>query len=99
VRYARTGVRVDVEISDPAGRRLVVLLVTDDGPGIPAAERERVFDRFYRVQQSRSRESGGTGLGLAIVRDVVRAHGGSVRLSGGPDGRGTQAVVTLPAAP
>jgi signal transduction histidine kinase len=97
VRYARTNVRVDVELSEAGGRRLATLLVTDDGQGIPAPERERVFDRFYRVQQSRSRESGGTGLGLAIVRDVIRAHGGSVRLTANPAGRGTQAVVTLPA--
>ena len=97
VRYARTGVRVDVETTDAGGRRTATLLVTDDGRGIPAAERERVFDRFYRVQQSRSRETGGTGLGLAIVRDVVRAHGGSVRLTANPAGHGTQAVVTLPA--
>ncbi|MDT4937809.1 MAG: hypothetical protein QOG80_1480 [Pseudonocardiales bacterium] len=96
VRYARTEVVVSVETSDTAGRRSVTLSVTDDGRGIPAAERERVFDRFYRVQASRSRETGGTGLGLAIVRDVVRAHGGSVRLVANPAGRGTQALVTLP---
>ncbi|MDT4909913.1 MAG: hypothetical protein QOI69_3154, partial [Pseudonocardiales bacterium] len=67
------------------------------GPGIPEAERERVFDRFYRLAASRSRESGGTGLGLSIVRDIVRAHGGSVRLTSRPDGRpGLQATVILP---
>ena len=96
VRFARTGVTIGVESANGAGRRTVTLLVTDDGRGIPPAERERVFDRFYRVTASRSRETGGTGLGLAIVRDVVRAHGGTVRLTSNPAGRGTQAIVTLP---
>jgi signal transduction histidine kinase len=82
-----------------AGRPTVTLTVTDDGPGIPPGERERVFDRFYRLEASRSREYGGTGLGLPIVRDLVRAHGGSVRLAARPDGAsGLQAVVVLPAA-
>ena len=62
--------------------------------GIPEAERERVFDRFYRTESSRSRESGGTGLGLPIVRDLVRAHGGSVRLV--DNDPGLRAVVHLP---
>ncbi|HJQ44240.1 MAG TPA: HAMP domain-containing sensor histidine kinase, partial [Jatrophihabitantaceae bacterium] len=97
VRYARTGVTVDIEPRSSTGRPTVTLLVTDDGPGIPPNERERVFDRFYRVQASRSRDTGGTGLGLAIVRDVVRAHGGTVRLIANPAGQGTQAVVALPA--
>ena len=93
VRYAATEVNVSIE----ADARSVTLLVTDDGRGIPPNERERVFDRFYRVQASRSRGSGGTGLGLSIVRDVVRAHGGTVRLAARPDGRnGLQAIVVLP---
>ncbi|HEV7193960.1 MAG TPA: ATP-binding protein [Jatrophihabitantaceae bacterium] len=94
VRYASARVTVSVE-SDSSST--LTMLVTDDGRGIPADERERVFDRFYRVQASRSRGSGGTGLGLSIVRDVVRAHGGSVRLAARPDGKpGLQAIVVLP---
>jgi len=73
------------------------LTVADDGPGIPADERERVFDRFYRTESSRSRESGGTGLGLPIVRDLVRAHGGAVWLESNDPG--LRAVVALPLRP
>ena len=94
VRYARTAVRVDVRAVD---HNTACLTVTDDGPGLPPAERERVFDRFYRAEVSRSRDSGGTGLGLPIVRDLVRAHHGSVELRERPDGAaGLQAVVQLP---
>jgi two-component system OmpR family sensor kinase len=59
---------------------MVCLSVADDGPGIPAGEREQVFDRFYRLDDARSRAEGGTGLGLSIVREIVIAHGGTVRL-------------------
>ena len=58
----------------------VLLTVTDDGPGVPAADRERVFERFTRLDDARSRDEGGSGLGLAIVRELVRAHGGDVHL-------------------
>ncbi len=92
-RYARTEVRVAIK----AGRNRARLTVTDDGPGLPESERERVFDRFYRSESSRSRDSGGTGLGLPIVRDLVRTHNGSVRLTARPDGAaGLVAVVDLP---
>jgi signal transduction histidine kinase len=97
VRHARSEVWVEVDTGTLAGRATVTLRVTDDGPGIPAAERERVFDRFYRLAASRARESGGTGLGLSIVRDLVRAHGGTVRLTDRPDdGTGLQVTVILP---
>jgi signal transduction histidine kinase len=100
VRYARSEVRVELRRGRLAGRPIVRLTVTDDGPGIAPAERERVFDRFYRIEESRARESGGTGLGLPIVRDLVRAHGGSVRLTDRPGGQpGLQALVVLPLEP
>lgn len=93
VRYAATRVQVDVDADGPFAR----LTVTDDGPGLPESERERVFDRFYRSETSRSRDSGGTGLGLPIVRDLLRAHGGTVRLIDRPDGAaGLLALVLLP---
>jgi signal transduction histidine kinase len=73
------------------------LQVHDDGAGIPAEARERVFERFVRLDESRNRAAGGSGLGLAIVREVVAAHGGSVRVLE-PDRhrRGTIIEVTLP---
>jgi signal transduction histidine kinase len=74
----------------------VVLTVDDDGPGIPATERERVFERFVRLDEGRSRGAGGTGLGLAIVQEIARAHGGEVELADAPLG-GLRAQVRLPA--
>jgi len=71
--------------------------VRDDGPGIPEAELERVFEPFYRLESSRNRDTGGTGLGLSIARDVVQAHGGSLVLANLPV-HGLEAVVTLPRA-
>ena len=73
------------------------LWVADDGPGIPVADRERVFERFTRLDQSRTRGTGGYGLGLAIAAEVVRAHGGRIGVTDGPDG-GAQVVVDLPAS-
>ncbi len=73
----------------------VRLEVVDDGPGIAPDDRERVFERFTRLDEARSRDVGGTGLGLAIVREVARSHGGTVQVADGPGGR---FVVLLPLA-
>jgi signal transduction histidine kinase len=73
----------------------VTVTVDDDGPGIPETEVERVFDPFYRIESSRSRETGGVGLGLSVVRSVVRGHGGDIILANRPDG-GLRATVVLP---
>lgn len=73
----------------------IVIAVEDEGPGIPEGELEFAFEPFYRIEDSRSRETGGTGLGLAIVRQVVRSHGGDARLSNRP-GRGMRAEIRLP---
>jgi signal transduction histidine kinase len=70
--------------------------VVDDGPGIAAADRDRVFERFTRLDAARSRDEGGTGLGLAIVRTAVRQHGGSVEVHDGDDGVGARLQVRLP---
>jgi signal transduction histidine kinase len=69
--------------------------VRDAGPGIPQAEQTRVFDPFYRVETSRSRESGGTGLGLTIARNIAEQHGGSIALANHPEG-GLEATLILP---
>ncbi len=83
------------------GRKLsdeqIELFIRDNGPGIPAEAKARVFERFYRVDKARSREQGGTGLGLAIVKNVVQAHGGEVRVESAP-GQGTTFFFTLPVA-
>ena len=71
-----------------------VLIVEDDGPGIPAPDAERVFERFYRADPARSASDGGVGLGLAIVRWIVELHGGSVRADTGVTG--CRMVVELP---
>jgi two-component system OmpR family sensor kinase len=73
----------------------VSIAVGDEGPGFNPADAERVFDRFYRSGESRSRDSGGTGLGLAIVRGLVERSGGTIVLATGPE-RGTTVTVTLP---
>jgi signal transduction histidine kinase len=75
----------------------LVVTIDDDGPGIPPGELDRVFDPFYRLENSRSRETGGTGLGLTVARSTIRAHGGDIRLRNRSDG-GLSVVVTLPIA-
>jgi len=91
VRHAAS--RVEVSVGSEGG--LAVLAVTDDGPGIPAGDRERVFERFTRLDDSRSREHGGAGLGLAIAREIVRAHGGELTAEDGAPG--ARLVMRLPA--
>src|ERR671931_755849 len=76
----------------------VVLEVADEGPGVPAEEAERIFERFHRIDRSRARSHGGVGLGLAIVRSVVEAHGGAVSYRRRPEG-GSIFGVSLPPAP
>jgi signal transduction histidine kinase len=79
VRYGERA-RVQLRSSDEG----VEILVEDDGPGIPDAEREKVFDPFVRLDGSRNRDTGGVGLGLSIARSIVRNHGGDIQLSQGP---------------
>jgi len=74
----------------------VEIAVLDRGPGIPEADRERVFDMFYSAHRGDRRPHGGTGLGLAICRGLVTAHGGHIEALAGPDGRGTTMRITLP---
>ena len=89
-------VDIHAEISrDFLRHRHVELCVADDGPGIPTEARERVFERFYRVDKARSRDAGGTGLGLAIVKHIVQSHGGKVWVESEP-GKGARFHFTLP---
>lgn len=90
-RHARSAVSVSVL---RRGRQ-VVLAVADDGAGVPEAERERVFERFVRLDAARSRDDGGAGLGLAIARDVARRHGGTLDLGTAPSG-GARFELRLP---
>ncbi|MDP1900396.1 MAG: ATP-binding protein [Rubrivivax sp.] len=87
------GARAGVEVA-ARGHELQIT-VDDDGPGLEAQELTRVFEPFYRVESSRSRETGGVGLGLAIVRQVARSHGGEVELLNRPEG-GLRALMRLP---
>ena len=73
----------------------VQVVIEDEGPGIPEAELDRVFEPFVRLETSRSRDTGGSGLGLAIARSIIRGHGGDIRLENRPEG-GLRATVALP---
>jgi two-component system, OmpR family, phosphate regulon sensor histidine kinase PhoR len=95
LRY--TSARGTVCVRLNASESRAVLQVADTGEGIPASELPRIFERFYRVDKARARQTGGTGLGLAIVRHVAEAHGGAVRVDS-ELGRGSTFTVTLPSA-
>ena len=94
LRYTPEGGRIDVAIDDDAGH--AVLSVADTGPGIPAGDRERVFDRFHRGAEVGAHQNG-SGLGLSIVKRIADAHGATVTLDTGADGRGLVARVRFPA--
>ena len=96
IKYGRQGGKIEVG-GEREDQQWVKLWVEDDGPGIPADSRSRVFERFYRVDRARSREAGGTGLGLSIVKHIVQAHGGHVSVES-EVGTGTRFHFTLPVA-
>ena len=95
VKYSDDGGKVSLRV------RLVdewiEVAVRDQGPGIPTRDLERIFERFYRVDRARARDTGGTGLGLSIVRHVAQNHGGDIRVSS-KEGRGSTFTLRLPAA-
>jgi signal transduction histidine kinase len=93
LRYAATS----VELSVRADGGEAVIRVCDDGPGIPPADRERIWERFTRLDDGRSRKSGASGLGLAMVRDLTAAHGGTAAVTSRPTGPGALFEVRLPA--
>lgn len=82
-----------VEIREEEGRARIT--VSDTGIGIPREDQSHVFERFYRIDKSRSRRSGGTGLGLSIVKHAVQYHNGEIELKSNP-GEGTQITIFLP---
>ncbi|WP_124099347.1 ATP-binding protein [Ruminococcus sp. Marseille-P6503] len=93
VKYNNDGGSVWVEVSRSGGNAVVV--VRDNGIGIAEKDRERVFERFYRVDKSRSKQTGGTGLGLSIVKHIVAYHNGEIAISSSL-GKGTEITVTIP---
>ena len=96
IKFSREGGRVGICVQEAGG--FVEVRVLDEAPTLPASDRERVFERFYRAQQSRSSDVAGSGLGLAIVRWAVGLHGGHVRVEG-REGSGNVFVVILPTFP
>jgi signal transduction histidine kinase len=102
LKYSPEGSKVKVSVwADHArinegGKRGVAYIAVDDsGPGIPKEERDRVFERFYRLDRSRAQDSGGRGLGLAIALEIVKAHGGRIEV-GDSDLGGASFIVSLP---
>ncbi|MFQ6613315.1 MAG: ATP-binding protein [Fidelibacterota bacterium] len=93
IKYSPTGGQVRIAVTAGDGRLQITF--EDQGPGIPEEDRERVFERFFRVNSGRDREEGGTGLGLAIVKHILRLHGGTISVINRPEG-GSCFTVLLP---
>jgi two-component system sensor histidine kinase SenX3 len=95
VKYSEPGSPVQVRVRVEG--TMAELMVADNGIGIPASDHDRIFERFYRVDRARSRDTGGTGLGLSIVRHVATNHGGDVLVSS-QEGEGSTFVLRIPMA-
>ena len=100
VRYSPPGAQVDVSVvrrdsrSPDAGVAGLAIVIRDRGPGVPAGDLERIFEPFYRVAESRERDTGGEGVGLAITAQVMKAHGGSATANS-PTGGGLEVILSL----
>jgi len=99
VKYSPPGTSIQVQLNLVNGEapisKQLNLAIKDEGPGIPVAETDRVFDRFYRLDESRARDTGGAGLGLAIAKWSIEAHGGKILLDSSP-GNGSVFNIRLP---
>lgn len=87
--------RISVQTAQDGGKKMVHILIRDGGPGIPEDQQQKVFEPFYRMETSRSRDTGGTGLGLTIAQNIAQQHGGSLQLSNLPEG-GLEVRLSLP---
>ena len=95
VKYTPDGGHIDVKLRCE-NNEMVKVVVTDNGIGIPKEDISHLFERFYRVEKSRTQDAGGTGLGLAIAKELVEAHGGSISVDS-TVGKGTCVTVAIPA--
>ena len=96
VKYGPAGQEVRISATHENG--VARLWVTDGGPGIPRADRERVWERFWRLERDRGSSIAGSGIGLAVVRELATLHHGRAWIDDpGPDGSGTRVVIELPA--
>ncbi|HUX37579.1 MAG TPA: ATP-binding protein, partial [Rectinemataceae bacterium] len=98
VKYTPDGGSVEIAARREGAEGAFAIEVSDSGPGIPQGEEERVFERFYRLDRSRSREGGGRGLGLAISLEIARAHGGTIEVGTSSLG-GASFTLKIPARP
>ena len=95
IKYTPDGGKIDITVGT-SGKN-VFARISDNGIGIPEKDLPRLFERFYRVDKARSRESGGTGLGLSIAREILSQHKGDISIDS-VCGEGTDVLITLPAA-
>jgi len=95
VKYTPDGGKIDVNVSGIPERNRVLVKISDNGIGIPAEDLDHLFERFYRVEKSRTSDAGGTGLGLAIAKELIDAHGGSIRVESAVDA-GTTMLIEIP---
>lgn len=93
IKYSPEGAFVEIDVTESGD--YIVIRITDNGPGIPESERERIFERFYRLDDSRARDTGGTGLGLAITKEAVLMHGGAIEVTEAEHG-GSVFTIKLP---
>lgn len=97
IKYTPNGGKIAVSVSGLPEKKRELVKISDNGIGIPAEDIDRLFERFYRVEKSRTSDAGGTGLGLAIAKELIEAHGGSIRIESVPD-EGTTAFIEIPVA-